>query len=402
MCLKVNLWFVKNLAQSYLHYTCSGWGTCVNMSTEGKSEGTKKRIEPVFFLNTEVEQEHGKWLTTLEVCIAVCNVVSDETVVEGAQRIGGLWRIYVTDEVARVNLLCTGISIRGHQITLKDRNPFLSAGFEGEDTTRLYVRNIPLSYDNEEIEKVLRKKGVNMIGKLKYVRARTAAGKLTNFKTGDRFVDIVVPEEPLPRKQSMGVFTASLYHKEQRQNKEDIECGNCKQIGHVRRECPNEAVCYECLQTGHKKGDERCPALQDRFQTIRRDDDDDESFVDAAEGAKASDNEISTDSNDDDDDHKDGHRGHHRATKQQVSTVTAVEGKITEIREAVEKKSPAKKEQEKKENQKKITELFQSSPLASPAGSRAGSPARVRRMADRSTEEDGQGQKKKSKKKEKK
>ena len=375
------------------------------MSTEGKSEGTKKRIEPVFFLNTEVEQEHGKWLTTLEVCIAVCNVVSDETVVEGAQRIGGLWRIYVTDEVARVNLLCTGISIRGHQITLKDRNPFLSTGFEGEDTTRLYVRNIPLSYDNEEIEKVLRKKGVNMIGKLKYVRARTAAGKLTNFKTGDRFVDIVVPEEPLPKKQSMGVFTASLYHKEQRQNKEDIECGNCKQTGHVRRECPNEAVCYECLQTGHKRGDERCPALQDRFQTIRREDDDDESFVDAAEGGKASDNEISTDSSDDDDDdddHKDGHRGHQRATKQQVSTVTAVEGKISEIREAVEKKSPSKKEQEKKENQKKITELFQSSPLASPAGSRASSPARVRRMADRSPEEEGQGQKKKSKKKEKK
>ena len=51
---------------------------------------------------------------------------------------------------------------KGHQIALKDRNPFLSTGFEGEDTTRLYIRNIPLSYDNEEIEKVLRKKGVNI------------------------------------------------------------------------------------------------------------------------------------------------------------------------------------------------------------------------------------------------
>ena len=119
-------------------------------------------------------------------------------------------------------------------------------------------------------------------------------------------------------------------------------------------------------------------ALQDRFQTIRRDDDD-ESFVDAAEGGKASDNEMGTDSSDDDDDdddHKDGHRGHQRATKQQVSTVTAVEGKISEIREAVEKKDPQKRARKKKENQKKITELFQSSPLASPAGSRASSPER--------------------------
>ena len=47
------------------------------MSTEGKSEGTKSGYNRFFFLNTEVEQEHGKWLTTLEVCIAVCNVVSD-------------------------------------------------------------------------------------------------------------------------------------------------------------------------------------------------------------------------------------------------------------------------------------------------------------------------------------
>lgn len=28
----------------------------------------------------------------LEACPAVCEVVSDESVVEGAQRIGGLWR----------------------------------------------------------------------------------------------------------------------------------------------------------------------------------------------------------------------------------------------------------------------------------------------------------------------
>ena len=33
------------------------------------------------------------------------------------------------------------------------------------------------------------------LGNLKYVRARTPEGKLTNFMTGDRFVDIVVPDD---------------------------------------------------------------------------------------------------------------------------------------------------------------------------------------------------------------
>ena len=243
-------------------------------SQEGTSAsgGTSARVEPVLFLNTEVKQESGSWLGTLEICIAVCNVVADESVAEGAQRIGGLWRIYLTDEEARVNLLCTGISLRGQQITLRDKNPFLHAGLEGADTTRLFVRNIPLSFDNAEIEKSLKSRGVQMIGSLKYARARTAAGKLTNFKTGDRFVDIIVPKKPLPQKLAMGLFTASLYHKEQKQGQAEIECGNCKQKGHMRRDCKNEAVCYDCLQTGHKKVAEsvlRCKKGLDRQSRLK-------------------------------------------------------------------------------------------------------------------------------------
>ena len=74
-----------------------------------------------------------------------------------------------------------------------------------------------------------------MLGNLKYVRARNKEGKLTNFKTGDRFVDIILPPVPLPKKQSMGLFTASLYHKEQKQTQAKVECGNCRQLEHVRR-----------------------------------------------------------------------------------------------------------------------------------------------------------------------
>ena len=55
-----------------------------------------------------------------------------------------------------------------------------------------------------------------MVSDLKYVRARTKQGKLTNFKTGDRFIDIVKPKEPLPKKLEMGIFTASVYHREQK------------------------------------------------------------------------------------------------------------------------------------------------------------------------------------------
>ena len=108
------------------------------------------------------------------------------------------------------------------------------------------------------ITNTLKTMGVQMLGNLKYVRARNTQGQLTNFKTGDRFVDTIVPDEPLPKRKSMGIFTAMLYHKEQKVSKSDIECGNCKLEGHVRRECPNDPVCYECLHPGHKKGSMLC------------------------------------------------------------------------------------------------------------------------------------------------
>ena len=138
-------------------------------------------------------------------------------------------------------------------VELKDRNPFIIAGYEDVRTTRLFIRNVPLSFDNSEIDNALRGIGVEMANGLKYSRARDPDGKLTYFKTGDRFVDIIVPEEPLPKRLDIGIFTASLYHREQKQNKVDKECGNCMLKGHIRRDCPNETVCYTCRQVGHKK-----------------------------------------------------------------------------------------------------------------------------------------------------
>ena len=91
--------------------------------------------------------------------MAVCEVAENNIYIEGAQRIGGLWRIYLTDQNTRISLLSTGISLRGIQITLKDRNPFLNQGYIAVETTRVFVRNIPMSYDNSEIEKALKNAG---------------------------------------------------------------------------------------------------------------------------------------------------------------------------------------------------------------------------------------------------
>ena len=253
------------------------------------------RIKPLFFKNDEVEQNEGNYLNTCEICEAVADVVGNDAYVDAAQRIGGLWRVYFLNEEARATALVAGVSLRGVHVTLKDKNPYLITKFgflgpeeiEKLETTRLYVRNIPLSYDNAAITSALNNMGVKMLGDLKYVRARNKQGKLTNFKTGDRFVDIIVPDEPLPKKKRMGDFTASLYHKEQKLPRTEIECGNCKEKGHLRRECQNEPVCYECMQSGHKRGSPLCPSFAGDLGGVNNksdDDDDDETDNENAEG----------------------------------------------------------------------------------------------------------------------
>ena len=127
------------------------------------------------------------------------------------------------------------------------------------------------------------------IGPLLYLNATRP------FKTGDSFVDIVVPSEPLPEKKSIGLFTASLYHKEQKQTQSEIECGNCRQTGHVRRYCQNESVCYDCLKPVHKRGSPLCTGMQSTVMS-----EDNEKVVSLENENK---NEDEADDGEDDDDY---------------------------------------------------------------------------------------------------
>ena len=49
--------------------------------------------------------------------------VIDEKLVEGAQKVRGLWKIYRNDPEARAILLSRGFSIRHRTINLYDKNP---------------------------------------------------------------------------------------------------------------------------------------------------------------------------------------------------------------------------------------------------------------------------------------
>ena len=219
---------------------------------------TTEHVPPVYLMCRNLPAAEQKEYTVVEICSAA-ELVTGYGKIEGCQRIGGLWRLYANNSDSRVELLTQGLVLRGHSVTPRDKNPFIVENSNGEDreipATRLTVGNIPLSYNNEDIIKVIEKLNIKARSRLMDERARDERGKLTRWKTGRRFIYIDVPAQPLPKTVKIGQFTASLFHKEQ---KTAVTCSNCLMKGHHHSGCEAPVKCKQCLQDGHKAGAAEC------------------------------------------------------------------------------------------------------------------------------------------------
>ncbi|KAK7480617.1 hypothetical protein BaRGS_00028193 [Batillaria attramentaria] len=121
----------------------------------------------------------------------------------GAQKIGPVWRVYPQNNDARVKLLIDGLTLRGHTVSCNDKNPLMvaSASKNGQPirTTKLIIGNIPISFNNEDIEQTVIKLGCVPRSNLFLEKDRDETGALTRWVTGRRFIYIDIPPEPLPQ-----------------------------------------------------------------------------------------------------------------------------------------------------------------------------------------------------------
>ena len=226
-------------------------------------DSTLRSILPVFVQqrNLPGDIETDKY-TVHEICQA-CEKKSGHGTVLGAQRLGSLWRIYPKSIEARTKLLLSGVGLRGHTITLCDKNPFIVNTKDGEreiKTTKLVVGNLPISFSNKEIEDMIIKLGGKPQSALFMERDRDDRGGLTRWLTGRRFMYIQVPERPLPPRVELGPFKATLFHFEQKAARQ-LQCGRCLQPGHASAGCENDVICLECRKPGHKRGSPLCQQL---------------------------------------------------------------------------------------------------------------------------------------------
>ena len=246
------------MAMSWAGALGSGRG---NVTHSGKST----MVRPLFIKLRDLPRKED-FYTTFAMCSA-CEEVSGYESMEGAQLISGLWRLYPANTAARDTLLLSGISVEGIHVTLSDTNPFIvSANGQEIKTTRVCISDIPLSYNNTDIELVLKKLGCTLMSDIKYECDRHE-DKLTRFKNGRRFVYISVPEKPLPKQIRVGLFTAKLYHREQpRESRKDTRCFNCNELNHFQWECPHPKAATHSANGGRSDTVVSDPALTELGQ----------------------------------------------------------------------------------------------------------------------------------------
>ena len=84
-------------------------------------------VEPVFFKQYDYggSQESDNQLALYDVCVAVGHIIGTSSV-DGAQNIGGIWRIYLKSRESRARLLIRKeVPINGKMVPLFDKNPAL-------------------------------------------------------------------------------------------------------------------------------------------------------------------------------------------------------------------------------------------------------------------------------------
>ena len=228
-------------------------------------------VLPVFICERDIALPEKNYLTPFEMCNAIASCVTFERI-EGCQKIGSLWRIYLKTEESRVKLLTEGISIGRQLVPIHGKNPFVTRNDDPrKPTIKITVKNVPLSFNNHEIKNMLMDMGAELCSNLKYGCIRDDQGKLTSLKNGDRFAyafEESLAKKPLPRKATCGGFTFRIFHKNQPVNQQRI-CRNCWNTGHGAAQCQNPKVCAVCKKEGHKEGSRNCESYQENSENIK-------------------------------------------------------------------------------------------------------------------------------------
>ena len=192
--------------------------------------------EPIYIKDFEIPIRN---INPLDVVKAIGRVINTSNV-EGAQKMGNIWRVYIKSIAKRAEVMVKRkVLIGAVHVPLYDQDPSNKQhSIHAKD--KLTIKGLPLPVRNEEIVNVLVENNIQIASTIKYGLMREDDGTLTSFKNGDRFVYVQPFDPPISRNQTIAGY-------------------NCIVIHHGK----DQRHCKSCNQSGHTVGDKNCPALAD-------------------------------------------------------------------------------------------------------------------------------------------
>ena len=120
----------------------------------------KTSVRPLFVKDSDMRALGLQSVTPYEMCTAAIRASSPSSL-EGVQKINDLWRLYMKDQTARLELcLKQSILVKGKNAPIYDNNPYISRqpppdqfnGAPQQQNDKLTIKNLPLSVSNEEVK----------------------------------------------------------------------------------------------------------------------------------------------------------------------------------------------------------------------------------------------------------
>ena len=154
---------------------------------------SRKDVTPALFVVASGLQNLGDPVYGLEISQAMQHITGKKAVC--IQKAEGVWRLTTQTKAERAKILLSGLTIRGHTITVLSTNPRL---VNGERTIRLNIGNVPYDVQDSDVMTALELLGLKFGSELKYEFYRDDEKNPTDIKTGRRYISIAPPPKPLP------------------------------------------------------------------------------------------------------------------------------------------------------------------------------------------------------------
>lgn len=221
-------------------------------------------IPPVFIKDSDLPSRFREF----SLCSLIASKISPDDLL-GCQKIGDLWRIYITKDCAKETLLNERITVENTVIPVYKLNPFRTGANSPDDPViKITIKDLPLSAHSQTLEHFLQSKGVTLARDIEYGKARDPqTHQLSNWYNGDRIAFAREMKQAIPRFVQIGSFTCRIFYDGQEQK--PMLCTNCFQTDHTRGRCSKPPSCKACKKAGHLPGDKSCEAfLQKGHQRV--------------------------------------------------------------------------------------------------------------------------------------